>query len=96
MKNAGKIWVCNLPDPRRISNSEKIDVKLWSPVDLRDIFEYILSMREFNNEYILKYKDQKAYSHFDSDFVGELLIYKGMTILFCSFMSGLWCQYTMI
>ena len=55
------------------------------PVNLGNIFEYILSMREFNNEYIGKYKDQKAYSYFDSNFVGEILIYKGndYRILFC-------------
>ena len=51
----------NLPDPCKISNSEKIDdVKLWPLVNLGNNFEYILSMREFNNGYIGKYKDQKA------------------------------------
>ena len=44
-------------------------------------------MREFNNEYIGKYKDQKAYSYFHSNFVGEVLIYKGndylILFLFC-------------
>ena len=50
-----KLTHCNLPDLCKISNSEKIDdVKLWSPVNLRDIFECILSMREFKNEYIRK------------------------------------------
>ena len=64
----------NLPDPCKISNSEKIDVKLWPPVNFGNVFEYILSMKEFNNEYIGKYKHQKAYSYFDSSFVGEVLI----------------------
>ena len=76
----------NLLHPCKISNHEKIDdVKLCPPVNLGNIFEYILSMREFNNEYIGKYKDQKAYSYFDSNFVGEVLIYKGndYLILFC-------------
>ena len=43
-------------------------------------------MREFNNEYIGKYKDQKAYSYFDSNFFGEVLNYKGSDylILFCN------------
>ena len=86
-----KLQDYNLLDPCKISNREKIDdVKLWPPVNLGNIFEYILSMREFNNEYIGKYKDQKAYSYFDSNFVGKVLI------LFCSVMSGLQCQYTMI
>ena len=34
----------------------------------RNIFEYILRMKEFDKEYIGKYKDQKAYSYFDSCF----------------------------
>ena len=33
-------------------------------------------MKEFNNECIGKYKDQKTYSYFDSNFVGEVLTYK--------------------
>ena len=33
----------NLPDPCKTSNSEKIDIKLWPPVNLGNIFEYILS-----------------------------------------------------
>ena len=82
-----KLKDCNLPDPCKISNSEKIDdVKLWPPVNLGNIFEYILGMREFNNDYIGKYKDQKPYSYFDGNFVGEVLIDKGndYLILFCN------------
>ena len=87
----------NLTDPCKISNSEKIDdFNLWPPVNLGNIFEYILSMREFNNEYIGKYKDQKTYSYFDSNFAGKILIYKGNDYLFCSVMSGFQCQHTMI
>ena len=77
----------NLLDPCKTSNRKKIhDVKLWPPVNLGNIFEYILSMREFNNEYIGKYKDQKAYNYFNSNFVGQVLIYKGNVylILFCN------------
>ena len=76
----------NLPDTCKISNSGKIDEKLWPPVNLGNIFEYILSMRKFINEYIAKYKNQKAYSYFDSNFVGKVLIYKGndSLILFCN------------
>ena len=33
-------------------------------------------MKEFDKEYIGKYKDQKAYSYFDSRFVGEILVSK--------------------
>ena len=33
-------------------------------------------MKESDKEYIGKYKDQKAYSYSDSDFVGEILVSK--------------------
>ena len=33
-------------------------------------------MKEFDREYIGKYKDQKAYSYFDSGFLGEILVSK--------------------
>ena len=49
---------------------------VWPEVNLGNIFEYILRMKEFDKEYIGKYKDQKAYSYFDSGFVGELLVSK--------------------
>ena len=53
-----KLKNCNLPDPCKILNSEKNDdVKLWPPLNLGNIFEYALSMTEFNDEYIGKYKD---------------------------------------
>ena len=45
-------------------------------------------MKEFDKDYIGKYKDQKAYSYSDSDFVREILVSKineGTKIaLFCS------------
>ena len=31
---------------------------------------------KYDKEYIGKYKDQKAYSYFDSGFVGEILVSK--------------------
>ena len=43
---------------------------VWLKVNLGNIFEYILRMKAFDKEYIGKYKDQKAYSYFDSGFVG--------------------------
>ena len=49
---------------------------VWPKVNLGNIFEYILRMKEFDKEYIGKYKDQKAYSYFDSGFVGEILVSK--------------------
>ena len=45
-------------------------------VNLGNIFEYILRMKEFDKEYMGKFKDQKAYSYFDSGFVGSILVSK--------------------
>ena len=33
-------------------------------------------MKEFDKEYMDKYKDQKAYSYFDCGFAGEILVCK--------------------
>ena len=45
-------------------------------------------MKEFDKEYIGKYKDQKAYSYYNSGFVGEILVSKinedTKIALFCS------------
>ena len=45
-------------------------------------------MKEFDKEYIGKYKDQKAYSYFDSGFVRKILVSKTnegtKLVLFCS------------
>ena len=61
---------------------------VWPKVNLRNIFDYILKMKEFYKEYIGKYKDQKAYRYFDSGFVGEILVSKinkgTEAALFCS------------
>ena len=76
----------DLDDPKKCENSnKKDDITLWPKITLGNIFEYILSLREFNYEYIGKYKDQKAYSYFDSNFVGEITINKpryDVTVLF--------------
>ena len=65
----------------------------WLKVNLGNIFEYILRMKEFDKQYIGKYKDQKAYSYFDSSFVGVILISKiheGTKIaLFCSIQESM-------
>ena len=55
---------------------------------ISETFFNILIMKEFDKEYTGKYKDQRAYSYFDSGFVGEILVSKineGTKIaLFCS------------
>eukprot|EP00112_Aurelia_sp_Birch-Aquarium-sp1_P002263 Seg1246.3 transcript_id=Seg1246.3/GoldUCD/mRNA.D3Y31 product="hypothetical protein" protein_id=Seg1246.3/GoldUCD/D3Y31 len=62
-------------DPRAIPEDEKVDdITKWPPVTLGCIFSFILKVKDFDREYIGKYKDQKAYSYFDSGFVGAILI----------------------
>ena len=51
-------------------------MSVWPEVNLGNIFEHILRMKEFDKEYIGKYKDEKAYSYFASRFVGEILVSK--------------------
>ena len=64
-----------ITDPRAIPENEKVDdITKWPPVTLGCIFSFILKVKDFDREYIGKYKDQKAYSYFDSGFVGAILI----------------------
>ena len=67
----------NILDSQNIEKELQIDdLNVWPKVNLGNIFEYILRMKEFDKEYIGKYKDQKAYSYFDSGSVGEILVSK--------------------
>ena len=68
---------CKILDPKNIEKELQVDdLTVWPKVNLGKIFEYILSMKEFDKENIGKYKDQKAYSYFDGGFVGEILVSK--------------------
>ena len=75
-------------DPLEIEHThKKDDVSSWPKIHLGNIFEYILTTRDFKKDYIGRYKDQKAYSYFDSGFVGEILLYKknkNVVVLFCN------------
>ena len=52
----------NILDPNNIEKEPRIDdLTAWPKVNLGNIFEYILRMKEFDEKYIGKYKDQKAY-----------------------------------
>ena len=42
----------------------------------RNIFSYTLKKRDFDADYIGKYKGQKAFSHFNSGFVGQMYVYE--------------------
>ena len=47
-------------DPKNIEKELRVaDLTVWPKVNLENIFEYILRMKEFEKEYIGKYKDQK-------------------------------------
>ena len=62
----------NIIDPKNIEKESQVDdLNAWPKVNLGNIFEYILRMKGFDKDYIGKYKDQKAYSYFDSSFVGD-------------------------
>ena len=67
----------NILDPKNIEKELQVDdLTVWPKVNLGNIFEYILRMKEFDKEYIGKYKDQKAYSYFDSGYVVEIFVSK--------------------
>lgn len=70
----------DLPDPKNIA-PEVDDITSWPPVTLVNIFQYILSMQDFNTEYV----DEEAYSYFDGGFVGGRFItsHKKTEFLFC-------------
>ena len=47
----------------------------WPRINLGHIFYYTLKTRDFQRDYIGCYKDEKAYSYFDSGFVSEILLH---------------------
>jgi len=86
---AKKLSNLQLPDPKSIDGDKlSNDVTQWPSITLGNIFAYILKKNEFDADYIGKYKDQKAYSFFDSGFVGEIKSYKisskkNISFLYC-------------
>ena len=51
----------NTLDQKNIEKELRVDdLTVWPKVNLWNIFEYILRMKEFYKEYIGKFKDQKA------------------------------------
>ena len=55
-----------ISDPLNYMTESTNDVTKWPPIDPGNIFGCILKRREFDADYIGEYKDQKAYSYFDS------------------------------
>ena len=49
-------------------------VKQWPPVDLGIIFQYILDCKAFEADYVGQYKVKKAFSHFHSGFVSQIVL----------------------
>ena len=75
-----KITHLDVADPSSFINLATNDLTKWPNLDTGHIFSYILKNRDFNDtDYIGIYKDQKAYSYFDSGFVGPVLC------IFCIF-----------
>ena len=67
----------NILDPKNIEKELRgDDLTAGQKVNLGNIFEHILRMKEFDKEYIGKYKDEKACSYFDSGFFREIIISK--------------------
>ena len=77
---ANKLQSLQLFDPNQIEEIKRIDdVTKWPVTTTGTIFSYILKKRDFDADYIGKYKDQKAYSYFDSGFVSKILVYEPKT-----------------
>lgn len=63
-------------DPLSIETEKHSDDFLkWPKLDLGNIFNYILKVRDFDIDYVGRYKDQKAFSYFDSGFVHPIYVY---------------------
>ena len=72
-----KLSELEIPDPKLIAKSKRIDdLTKWPYITLGNIFSYILKKRDFDADYIGKYKDQKAFSCFNSGFVGQIYVYE--------------------
>ena len=97
-----KFKIC---DPLSIEPSKRIDdILQWPHIDTGAIFAYILKVEDCDLEYVGRYKDQKAYSYFDSDFVDTIFIYNSSScrnkiFLYSKVQSSLtisdkkWCGY---
>lgn len=64
-----KLKELGIPDPKTVRENAVDDVIQWPQVS---IFAYILKKKDFDADYIQKYKDQKAFSCFNSGFLGRL------------------------
>ena len=68
-----KFKIC---DPLSIEPSKRIDdILLWLHIDTGVTFAYILKVKNYDLEYVGRFKDQKAYSYVVSGFVDTIFIY---------------------
>ena len=66
----------NISDPYLVPTESRFnDITKWCASNSGKIFEYILKLKDFDYEYVGKYKDMKAYSYFDGGLVGEIRIF---------------------
>ena len=81
-KGLQKYHIC---DPKSIPASDRVDnIIQWPRVYVGMIFSYVLRVRDFDADYIGCYKDQKAYSYFDSGFVDSIFTHEpsGKNVVF--------------
>ena len=56
-----KLEELGIPDPKEIPvELREDDIRKWHAVTLGHVFSYILKKRDFDSDYIGKYKDKKA------------------------------------
>ena len=71
-----KLVLHHIKDPLRVELSEHSeDMTKWPNIHFGNIIEYILNVRDFDTDYVGRYKDEKAYSYWDFGFVGKLTTY---------------------
>lgn len=64
------------PDPNEVLAEQWIDdVRSWPDLDEGKLFSFILKHKAVDSDYIGKNKDQKAFSFYESGFVGTLYTY---------------------
>ena len=68
-----RLQACNAPDPNTFPADKWEDnVLSWPDLDEGKVFSFILKNKTVETEYIGRYKDEKAYSFYESGFVGCL------------------------
>ena len=90
-----RITKFNICDPESVDVAERSDdVLKWPKIDVGTIFSYIFKVRDSDYDYIGRYKDQKAYSYFDSVFVDSIYTHhpisnKNLVFLYCKVQASL-------